>query len=311
MLKLETLQDLQALHTNLVQESSTLEYKASPAVENTDARKQEMAKDISAMANAEGGQFVYGMAEANHQPTGLDGGINPTPYNGLWFEQVIQQNISPQIEGLKILQIPVGNGNVATVVSVPQSKTVHQAKGGRYYRRRNFRNDVMEDYEIREAMYRVTTPDLFLDLSLVDQPDHLVTLPQDDAPTRSLPCLVRVNIGNRSKQPSYYCVVSLFADAHLEGGPPGFRDNGTATTNTGILMTKWVKLFGIPGNFPIFYEMTFSAVDSPWGLTIPSVLIDGQESFVIGYSIVSPGFTVEKFGTMLLAGRRITLTLTG
>jgi predicted HTH transcriptional regulator len=79
MLKLETLQDLQALHTNLVQESSTLEYKASPAVENTDARKQEMAKDISAMANAEGGQFVYGMAEANHQPTGLDGGINPTP----------------------------------------------------------------------------------------------------------------------------------------------------------------------------------------------------------------------------------------
>lgn len=93
LLKLETLEDLQLLHTNLVPESNTLEYKASPAVENTDARKLEMSKNISAMANAEGGQFVYAMTEANHLPAGLDGGIQPAPFNGLWFEQVILQNI--------------------------------------------------------------------------------------------------------------------------------------------------------------------------------------------------------------------------
>ena len=29
------------------------------------------------MANAEGGQFVYGMTEHNHQPAGLDAGMNP------------------------------------------------------------------------------------------------------------------------------------------------------------------------------------------------------------------------------------------
>jgi predicted HTH transcriptional regulator len=160
MLKLETIEGLNSLHTNQIQESSTLEYKASPAVGN----KQEIAKDISAMANAEGGQFVYGMRESNHLPVGLDDGHNSTLYNGLWFEQIIQQNISPRVEGLKIKQVQASDGNVYTIIDVPASKTVHQSGDGRYYRRRNFRNDIMKDYEVREAMNRSTTPDLVLGL---------------------------------------------------------------------------------------------------------------------------------------------------
>jgi hypothetical protein len=39
MLKLDTIAELHALHLNQVQESATLEYKASPAIENTDKRK--------------------------------------------------------------------------------------------------------------------------------------------------------------------------------------------------------------------------------------------------------------------------------
>jgi predicted HTH transcriptional regulator len=81
-----------------VVESTTLEYKASPAVDKSN--KEEIAKDISAMANAEGGQIVYGMTEANNLPAGLDAGVDPKPYDGLWFEQVIQQNVTPKIEGL-------------------------------------------------------------------------------------------------------------------------------------------------------------------------------------------------------------------
>lgn len=95
MLKLETLEDLQLLKTNLVPESNTLEYKASPAVENTDARKLEMSKDISAMANAEGGQFVYAMTEANHLPAGLDDGINPAPFNGLCLSKSFCRTFHP------------------------------------------------------------------------------------------------------------------------------------------------------------------------------------------------------------------------
>jgi predicted HTH transcriptional regulator len=158
MLKLENIADLQALVTNQVMESTTLEYKASPAV--AQATKEEIAKDISAMANADGGQFVYGMEEVGNLPAGLDAGINPKPFDGLWFEQVIQQNVRPQIEGLKIFPLPLSSGNYIAVITVPRSRTVHQAKDGRYYRRRNFRNDIMEDYAIREAMTRNTSPEL-------------------------------------------------------------------------------------------------------------------------------------------------------
>lgn len=98
MLKLSTKADLHSLFTNAVAESATLEYKASPAVDQKN--KDEIAKDISAMANAEGGQIVYGMTEANHLPAGLDAGVSPKPFDGLWFEQVVQQNVTPKIEGL-------------------------------------------------------------------------------------------------------------------------------------------------------------------------------------------------------------------
>jgi predicted HTH transcriptional regulator len=84
MLKLETIADLQSLHTNGVAESTTLEYKASPAVDKNN--KDEIAKDISAMANAEGGQIIYGMTEANHLPNGLDAGVSANTVDGLWFE---------------------------------------------------------------------------------------------------------------------------------------------------------------------------------------------------------------------------------
>jgi len=77
-MKLETLADLQSLDTNAVAESSTLEYKASPAVDKNN--KDEIAKDVSAMANAEGGQIIYGMTEANHMGciTGKSAGFSPS-----------------------------------------------------------------------------------------------------------------------------------------------------------------------------------------------------------------------------------------
>jgi hypothetical protein len=304
MLKLDTIADLQALHTNLVQESSTLEYKASPAIENTIERKREMAKDISAMANAEGGQFVYGMTEHNHQPAGLDAGMNSNPFNGLWFEQVIQQNVQPPIEGLKILQIPVGGGSVVTVITVPQSRTIHQIKDGRYYRRRNFRNDVMEDYEIREAFNRTTKPDLFLRISLAVAPT-ILTLP-DEPSDVSMPFKIFASIGNKSPQPSFYTVIHLFADLRLQGGPPGFEPGSPATTNTGVAVSRWISKMGIPGSFPIFNETEFSVFSGPWQLTIPSALIDNHEQFVVGYLVTAPGFTGLQFGYLNLHNRLMT-----
>jgi hypothetical protein len=305
MLKLETLDDLQLLHTNLVPESNTLEYKASPAVENTDARKLEMSKDISAMANAEGGQFVYGMTEANNLPAGLDDGIDPAPFNGLWFEQVLQ-NISPIIVGLKIRQVQLASGRVATVIDVPKSRTVHQARDRRYYRRRNFRNDMMEDYEIREALNRSTTPDLYLRMRLAQTPTEIILTPNSP---KSEPFGINATIGNRSAQPSFYTVIHLFADNRLEGSATGYQVGAPTQTTTGVPLNRWINKLGIPGHFPIFAETEFSILDDQWLLTMPADLIGTQQIFTIGYMITAPGFSGQRFGKLFLTDGVLTLVM--
>jgi succinylglutamate desuccinylase len=69
MLKLQTKAELEALHTGNVKEGLHLEYKASDAIDKKDdSKKIEMARDVSAFANADGGQIVYGMTEKDHEP---------------------------------------------------------------------------------------------------------------------------------------------------------------------------------------------------------------------------------------------------
>jgi predicted HTH transcriptional regulator len=76
MLKLDIKSELEALHTNNVKESLHLEYKASAAIDKRDDNKKlEMARDVSAFANADGGQVVYGITEKDNEPAGIDLGI--------------------------------------------------------------------------------------------------------------------------------------------------------------------------------------------------------------------------------------------
>src|ERR1035437_9979484 len=123
MLKLETQADLEALHTGNIKESISLEYKASPAIDKKDDNKKtEMARDVSAFANADGGQIVYGMTEKDHEPAGLDNGVDGNAYPEIWFEQVLQQHITTPIPGLRIRHIPLTKPMVSFVREVPPPK---------------------------------------------------------------------------------------------------------------------------------------------------------------------------------------------
>jgi Putative DNA-binding domain len=305
MLKLETKEDLETLHKNQVQESSTLEYKASPVIDNTDTRKQEIAKDISAMANAEGGQFVFGMAESAHLPAGLDAGMIPTTFNGLWFEQVIQQNVRPSIEGVKILQIPVGNGNVATVVTVPKSKTVHQTKDGRYYRRRNFRNDIMQDYEIREAMNRNIAPELYLLTELLTNPFPLIYQPGSQY---SNPVTLSFHVGNRSSTPALYTLVSIHVDVALKITSTGiFKGPVRQTTDQGRQFDVYTHGIAVPEQFPIFKEVMFALNDRSFHIAVPEQPPGKRVVYSITALIRTPGFSAENRWELVQLNDEVTL----
>lgn len=217
MLKLDTRGELDALHTGLIQESLTLDYKASSAVDKTPSKKEEIAKDASAFANAAGGQIVYGMTEQNNLPNGLDAGLDPSEFPGIWFEQVIQQNVTPQIDGLRVNEVPLGPGHtrIAVVVTIPaaQGRAPHQAKDGRYYRRHNFRNQIMNDSEVRDTLRRATTPELFVRLQLRNSQRAMVEFPEGNE--ISNPIGLHVLVGNRSLQPAFHTVLMVGLDRDL------------------------------------------------------------------------------------------------
>lgn len=295
MLRLEKVEDLDALFKNRIVESSTLEYKASAAVDQK--RKDEIAKDISALANAEGGQIVYGMAEQNHERAGLDEGVNPVPFDGLWFEQIIQQNISPKIEGLKILLVPLSNGNNAVVVNVPQSNTVHQVKTGLYYRRRNFRNDIMADYEIREAMNRSRIPNLDV-LPVFPRSIHAAqTIVHSAGNDRSDAIDLDFLVHNRSDQPAEYAVmfVAVDLDVQVVGIRNFSHDLGIETTQHQTLRKFAVNL-GFPSSPPLFKENP----ESGGSLTISLPEPRQSRSYALTTEIRTPGFSQVKSWTLIL-----------
>ena len=64
----QTKKDLESLIENKIEESGECEYKSAEALEKSDKAKSEIAKDVSAMANAAGGLIIYGIKESSHVP---------------------------------------------------------------------------------------------------------------------------------------------------------------------------------------------------------------------------------------------------
>ncbi len=157
--------DLNTIHTKKeldkyinasAEESTYLEFKHGKALINDERCKDEIAKDISAFANADGGVLIYGIEEKNHVAK------NIAPFDGSvftkeWLEQIINSRIRRTIPGLLIEPIRIRKNvkQSVYVVRIPKSPYApHQTKDKHFYRRRNFQVVEMEEYEIREAYSR-------------------------------------------------------------------------------------------------------------------------------------------------------------
>ena len=164
MLEINTYKDLEDLINNQIEESLHLDYKASDSLGKSDGRKKEIGKDVSSFANSDGGIIIYGVKEfveenKKHLPEKIDS-IDRNEFSKEWLEQIINSNIFPRINDLKIIVINVPNqeNRVVYVVQIKKSSTAHQASDLRYYRRYNFLSTAMFDYEIRDILNRNKTP---------------------------------------------------------------------------------------------------------------------------------------------------------
>ena len=177
-----TERDLLELCRNQEEESLNLEFKESAALsldvgEQRERVTSELSKDVSAMANSDGGIMIYGIKEKQTpgEPRhgvadSIDAGVDPNIITKERLENVLTSNIRPAVDGLQIKAVPLNThnpGRIAYVISIPQSlRAPHQARDKRFYKRFNFKAEPMEEYEVRSLYFRTLAPDLELVLDL-------------------------------------------------------------------------------------------------------------------------------------------------
>lgn len=150
------------------EENLHLEYKAADALGKTDLKKREISKDVSAMANSDGGLIIYGINEnpsKKHLPENIDP-ISRMEFSKEWLEQVITSNIHPKVKNIVITPVPIDDDNVVYVVKIPKGDTAHQASDKRYYKRYNFESVAMDDYEVKDIINRNQYPIIELEFEI-------------------------------------------------------------------------------------------------------------------------------------------------
>ena len=143
MLDLKKRADLQRLVDEGLEESLTLDYKASPSLSRDGKNPEELCKDVSALANSAGGQLIYGIEEDKTagKPSKVDDGVIDPKITKEWIEQILNSKVQPRMDGVRIDRVDMETGKFGYVITVQQSQIgPHQAPDGKYYKRFNFQS---------------------------------------------------------------------------------------------------------------------------------------------------------------------------
>ncbi|MFZ5945524.1 MAG: helix-turn-helix domain-containing protein [Bacillota bacterium] len=241
--------DILQIVKNNILENKLLEYKACAALQ--DEYKDEISKDVSSFANSAGGVIIYGIKEIEDGSTiriELDEGFDINErINKEWLENVIYSRISPKIDNIFINPIEIKPGKVIYAVVIPQSNTAHMAGNYRYYKRRNFKSEPMEDYEVRDVMNRQKMPELQIRLTVPRE------IPADGE--YNFRILVR-NIGQIMVK--YFAVRICIPEELIE--PKNYK-SGRRTIINGVPYREYAKQAGyrqfvFPG-FHVFLDSNF------------------------------------------------------
>ena len=187
MFNLNSVADLQNIIRDKISESNVLEYKERfvlntedmPSSKNkkrmmelAEVDKKEFAKDLSAMANSNGGTIIYGIAERkNELGRKVPIELKPIKINEMDKERLarlIMALITPKID-FEITYIPDDKEDGGYfVVDIAKSDTAHQNIVDKcYYNRKDTISTKMEDYEIRDVMNRGKDPKVDLKFCVI------------------------------------------------------------------------------------------------------------------------------------------------
>jgi hypothetical protein len=203
-----------------VGESLVLDYKESRALAREGNAPNELAKDVSAFANSDGGRLIYGVKEEDSFPVDFDEGVDHSRIGREWILDTIYGKVRPRLEGLKAYPVehPRTPGRVLYVIEVEKARTAHMANRS-YYKRFELQSVPMDDYEVRDVMRRSEAPDVRV--RLVNHP--------------SAAREVFIEVRNQSPTPAAYFSVSFLFS-------PGIN----IARADGIFRAGTIKFGGVP-----------------------------------------------------------------
>ena len=142
-----------------IREDRTLDYKEDLATD--DRGKFEVLKDICAMANASGGNLVYGVQEGDDDERGLIvnlRGLEIEPEKiQQWIDNLLRDCVDERIPGVLHKAVEWKNGRHFFVIRVPASALAPHmivnvaTRRPRFYCRANTTNDPMNARQIKEV----------------------------------------------------------------------------------------------------------------------------------------------------------------
>lgn len=160
-----TLDEIQRLVANSVPESLHLDYKRELKLEDRDEKK-EFLRDLTALANAEGGLIVYGIDEDRDgagKPTGMPrvvDGISMPNRDAfvLGVEHIIKDGIDERLPSYQLSTVPIAGDRCVLMIRVPPSlRAPHMVTLGgerRYFMRGNSGRQDMSTAQVRDAVLR-------------------------------------------------------------------------------------------------------------------------------------------------------------
>ncbi|MDD2839611.1 MAG: putative DNA binding domain-containing protein [Rickettsiales bacterium] len=151
--------DLKNLVDNQRQEDSFLDFKRSP-YGKTDTDKKELLKDVSAFANASGGEIIIGIEEDKYsQAKELCGfSSNNIAIEKNRMEQIIMNGLEPKFDNFKVRYINLKDNKYAIVIRIEHSPLfphmVSLQRFNKFYMRKSDKNLLLDVYELRNLFLK-------------------------------------------------------------------------------------------------------------------------------------------------------------
>ena len=173
------LADIQYLIDNNIQETWDLEYKCDAWTDpdkGSDENTREMLRDISGMANAQGGYFILGLNEVDGGSLELKEIENTEMRKDEIFSSCLS-NLHPRIPNLDIRDIEIDKDKKILIIKVPKSHFVHMItfKGlNQFWIRHDRQKQPMTMNELRDGFIRVYNSANDLKQLLKEKRDELI-----------------------------------------------------------------------------------------------------------------------------------------